>query len=198
MTEPQPFFEAHPQPPERDLVRRAAKGDPSAFDHLFTTHKDSVYAYLWHLLDGDAEVVEEAVGSVFLSAFRGLSRFRGESAFSTWLYRIAVNEARRCHRRLLARNRFRLVMLLDSACDARSDGLDPEAQFLREDRHRGIRLAVRALPEPYRTPVILRYAAGMSSVEVGEVLGRPAGTIRYQLSRAMQMLRERLGVEWNA
>jgi len=52
------------------------------------------------------------------------------------------------------------------------------------------------LPEPYKTPVILRYLNGMDSTEISAVLGRPAGTVRYQLSRALQLLRERLGSEW--
>src|SRR5579871_5794658 len=78
---------------EHSLLQRARTGETEAFDHLFTEYKDGVYACLWHLLDGDADLVEEAVGNVFLSAYRSLGRFRGESSFSTWLYRIAVNEA---------------------------------------------------------------------------------------------------------
>src|SRR5947199_3334551 len=75
------------------LLVRARAGESQALDQLFVQHKDGVYACLWHLLGGDPDLVEEAVGSVFLSAYRGLGRFRGESALSTWLYRIAVNEA---------------------------------------------------------------------------------------------------------
>src|SRR5258708_24306550 len=94
-----------PTLPEQPLLHRARAGEAEAFDCLFREHKDSVYACLWHLLDGEADLVEEAVGSVFLNAYRSLGRFRGESSFSTWLYRIAVNEA---HARLRQRRRRRL------------------------------------------------------------------------------------------
>src|SRR5438105_220228 len=76
----------NPQFSEELLLQRARAGDSSAFDHLFTLYKDGVYACLWHLLDGDVELAEDAVGSVFLSAFRGLDRFRADSSLSTWLY----------------------------------------------------------------------------------------------------------------
>src|SRR5947207_3480763 len=82
-----------PSLPEQHLLHRARAGEAGAFDRLFREHKDGVYACLWHLLGGEADLVEEAVGSVFLSAYRSLGRFRGDSSFSTWLYRIAINEA---------------------------------------------------------------------------------------------------------
>src|SRR5947208_4228440 len=90
---------------DQSLLRRAQAGDNFAFDQLFYQHKDGVYACLWHLLGGDPDQVEEAVGNAFLSAFRSLGRFRGEAAFSTWLYRIAMNEA---HARIRQKRRWRL------------------------------------------------------------------------------------------
>lgn len=196
MTERAPHSVAGPSSRERDLVCRASHGELAAFDQLFVLHKDAVYACLWHLLDRDAELVEEAVGGVFLNAYRGLARFRGESSFSTWLYRIAVNEANRRRRQ---RRRWRLfgpVPLKDCDPETPNEGTDPAGNLLREDERRRLCQAVRALPEPYRTPTVLRYMSGMTSQEVGDILRRPAGTIRYQLSRAMQILRERLGSEW--
>src|SRR5437016_13477253 len=92
--------------PEDLWLRRARSGEDEAFDCLFRQHKDGVYACLWHLLDGEADLVEEAVGSVFLNAYRSLGRFRGDSSFSTWLYRIAVNEA---HARIRQKRRWKLL-----------------------------------------------------------------------------------------
>src|SRR5437868_14621734 len=99
--------------PEQRLLHRARAGEPEAFDSLFREHKDGVYACLWHLLGGDADLVEEAVGSVFLNAYRSLGRFRGDSAFSTWLYRIAVNEAHARNRQKRRRSLFSLLSLHD-------------------------------------------------------------------------------------
>jgi RNA polymerase sigma-70 factor (ECF subfamily) len=183
---------------ERMLVERARNGEGVAFDALFRAHKDGVYACLWHLLDGEADAVEDAVGAVFLSAFRGLAGFRMESSFATWLYRIAVNEARGRARR---RRKQRLLgwFSLDgrsTECRALTGGPDPKENLLRDEETRMLRRAVRALPEPYRTPMVLRYMAGMDSPDIASVLRRPRGTVRYQLSRAIEILKERLGGEW--
>jgi RNA polymerase sigma-70 factor (ECF subfamily) len=186
-----------PSLPEQHLLRRARAGEAEAFDCLFREHKDGVYACLWHLLSGEADLVEEAVGSVFLSAYRSLGRFRGDSSFSTWLYRIAVNEA---HARLRQKRRLRLFGWLSLQeprveKEALPTADDPVEHLLNAEEERRLRQAVRALPEPYRTPVVLRYMSGMAAAEIAEVLKRPAGTVSYQLSRALQILRERLGSE---
>jgi RNA polymerase sigma-70 factor, ECF subfamily len=183
--------------PDEDLVRRTRAGDAAAFDHLFTRYKDGVYACLWHLLSGDAELVEEAVGNVFLSAYRNLGKFRGDSLFTTWLYRIAVNEA---HARIRQKRRWQLLHWfslheLDDVAAA-PKAADPSEYLMQVEGAALLFAAVRALPEPYRTPVILRYISGMASPEIATVLRRPAGTVRYQLSRALQILRERLGSDW--
>ncbi|HZT42474.1 MAG TPA: sigma-70 family RNA polymerase sigma factor [Chthonomonadaceae bacterium] len=188
-----------PYRPVEDLLQRAKAGEREAFDHLFTCCKDGVYACLWHLLDGDADLVEEAVGSVFLSAYRSLSQFRGESALSTWLYRIAVNEA---HARLRQQRRRRLFGLLSFqepkvSRESLPKAEDPAETLQRAEEERLLWQAVNALPEPYRTPVVLRYMSGITTGDIAEVLRRPAGTVRYQLSRGLQILRERLGSEWN-
>lgn len=191
---------AGPPSPEQALVQRARQGDAGAFDALFLQHKDGVYACLWNLLDGDADLVDDAVGGVFLSAYRSLPRFRGDAAFSTWLYRIAVNEAHARRRQKGRWLRFGMIPVPEQTPAAApgdpGEGGDPADQVVRSDTDKRLRRAVSVLPEPYRTPIILRYLSGMDSVEIAQVLGRPAGTVRYQISRALRMLRERLGEEW--
>jgi RNA polymerase sigma-70 factor (ECF subfamily) len=182
---------------EQRLLQRARAGETEAFDGLYREHKDGVYACLWHLLGGEADLVEDAVGNVFLSAYRGLGSFRGESSFATWLYRIAVNEA---HARIRHKRRLQMVGWL-SLSDPKlleeipSSATDPAEHLLRSEGNQSLRRAVWALPEPYRTPVILRYVGGLGPAEISSVLKRPAGTVRYQLCRAMEILRERLGSE---
>jgi RNA polymerase sigma-70 factor (ECF subfamily) len=194
------------------LLRRAATGDRAAFDALFAQHKDRVYSCLWHLLDGDDEQIEEAVGTVFLAAFRALPGFRNDAALSTYLYRIAINEATR--RRKL-RDRLRrheaavdpydevTAAAVSSAAALGGEGSGdapgadgPEAAAVRAEENRLLAKAVRALPEPYRTPVVLRYLNDLPAVDVARILRRPAGTVRYQVSRGLDILRERLEGTW--
>src|ERR1043166_6018578 len=144
---------------ERSVIQRARDGELSAFDRLFTEHKDGVYACLWHLLGADPDQVEEAVGAVFLSAFRGLRGFRGDSAFSTWLYRIAINEA---HARIKQKRRSRLFGWLSlnepKLPEAKHPrACDPAEQFISTETKELLWKSVQALPEPYRTPTVLRY-----------------------------------------
>lgn len=178
------------------FVLRAQSGDVIAFDRLFALHRDGVYACLWHLLGGNAELIEEAIGNVFLSAYRNLKRFRSESAVSTWLYRIAINEARA---RIRHEKRWTLSHRAASSVDAlnRADGHTLDSQLIAEEEHLRLWRTVRGLPEPYRTPIVLRYMSGLTSQEIASTLRRPGGTVRYQLSRGLQMLRERLGEGWN-
>jgi len=204
---------ALPYPTEETLlVNRVRAGEREAFDILFQRHKDEVYRCLWHLLDGDLDVIEEAVGNVFLSAYRGMTKFRGEAAFSTWLYRIAVREAfaRRRQRKqsqtilgklfswhdnaLAAMTRYTTPITPESSSE--SDRSDPLEAVLHQEQDRLLHEGVRRLPEPYRTPVILRYLNSMDNREIARILNRPDGTIRYQISRGLELLRERLGSGW--
>jgi RNA polymerase sigma-70 factor (ECF subfamily) len=177
---------------EDNLLCRARDGDAEAFDHLFLLCKDEVYASLYHLLDGDSDAIEEAVGNVFLGAFRGLPRFRGEAAFTTYLYRITVNEAHAQRKRRTRRERTETPFGSSEASLRDMNQPDPAVLYQRNEEERRLTRAVQALPEPYRTPVILRYLSGVAAVEIAQILKRPAGTIRYQVSRGLQILRERL------
>lgn len=185
---------------EQLLLQRARAGNAGAFDQLFVLNKDSVYACLWHLLDEDPDLVEEAVGNVFLNAYRALPRFRGDSSFSTWLYRIAINEARALRTRKKRWYQVAGVSLheevLRSQPGAKSD--DPAEGVAKSEEERLLKEAVRHLPEPYKTPVVLRYFNGLAANEVAEILKRPAGTVRYQVSRGLALLRERLGPDWQS
>jgi len=193
-------FKAGDVSSERLLLQRARDGHAGAFDQLFVQHKDSVYACLWHLLDEDADLVEEAVGNVFLNAYRALPRFRGDASFSTWLYRIAINEARAVRSRKKRWLQFSGMSLHEETLKAQPSDkeVDPAIDVARSEEERLLKEAVRHLPEPYKTPVVLRYFSGMAANEVAAVLKRPAGTVRYQVSRGLALLRERLGQDWQS
>lgn len=178
-------------------LQRAATGDRDAFNKIFDAHKDSVHSTLWHILNGDDELVEEAVGNVFLSVYRGLPSFRHDSSFTTWLYRIMINEAKARMRARMFRSRRQEVALADDVAADNSSGYgDPAISVSSAESRRILTSAVQALPEPYRTPIILRYLQDIPSNSISEILHRPPGTVRYQLSRGIQLLRERLGESW--
>ena len=190
------------------IVDRARNGDSAAFDILFNTHKDAIYRLLWHLLDGDKERVEEAVGAVFLSAYRAMGKFRGDAAFETWLYRIAVRESS-VHRRQRHKEisfRESLVSLSEQVLatwglgkqpQEPADTNDPLHTLLQNEQNQQLHIALQRLPEPYRTPIILRYLSGKENSEIATVLQRPQGTVRYQISRGLKLLAERLESGWN-
>jgi RNA polymerase sigma-70 factor (ECF subfamily) len=179
---------------EQDLLRRARAGEHQAFDRLFARYQAGVYLCLLALLDADSDQIEEALGAVFLSAFLAMPCFRGEAAFATWLHSIAVNEARGRRRRrgLLRRHEMPLSQTAEEELpDTATPG--PEMQCVLAENQRELDRAVRTLPEPYRTPVALHCLSGIPAAEIARSLQRPAGTVRYQVSRGLQLLRERLG-----
>jgi RNA polymerase sigma-70 factor (ECF subfamily) len=175
---------------ESRLLDRARRGEAKAFDDLFALHQDRVRAGIWNLLGGDRELVEEAVGLVFLRAFLAFPQFRRQCAFSTWLFRIAVREAQALRRKM---TKDRNPLTLDADCREISRTLceDPASYLLKIEEERRVRQALLALPEPYRTPVRLRYIETWTAVEIARHLQRPEGTVRYQISRGLKILRER-------
>jgi len=178
---------------EGTLLQRARTGERAAFDKLFARHRKSVYVCLCRLMESDGEQVEEAVGAVFLSAFQALPCFRGEATFATWLHSIAANEARgQRRRRDLLRRREASLSLADEEDLLDGSAPGPEMRCILAEDERLLTRAVCALPEPYRTPVLLHCVKGTPAAEIARQLNRPAGTVRYQVSQGLKILRERL------
>ena len=177
---------------EWKLLDRAEAGDSRAFDRLFALHRETIQASLWHLLGGDRELVDEVVGAVFLHAFVALPGFRRQAAFSTWLFRIAIREAQA--QRKGAKEQQQRTIRWENADLATAGYADPEAQFFQAEDKRRLHQALYALPEPYRTPLLLRYRDTLTSVEIALRLNRPEGTVRHQISRGLKILRERFVV----
>jgi RNA polymerase sigma-70 factor (ECF subfamily) len=163
------------------LVRRARAGDREAFGLLAARHQDAVYRVVRGIV-GDPSEAEDVAQEVFLKAFGALGRFRGDSGFFTWLYRIAVNEA------LRAARRRRHPASLD-------EGLPVEAPPVPQPDEDGPSLALlerllRKLPEEFRAIVVLRDIEGLPYREVAETLEIPMGTVMSRLFRARRELRD--------
>jgi len=173
-----------------ELARRARKGDEEAFHELVDRHAKDLFGLAVSLVGNSADA-EDVVQETFSGAFRGLGAFKERSSVKTWLRRILVKQAARCHRRRGVRKAVSL------------DGLSEAAVFLLGKREAGpttkdldIRMDVlavlEALSPEHRQVVVLRELQGMSYEEMAQVLGVPRGTVESRLFRAREKLRERL------
>ncbi len=180
-------------PAEVDLVRRALAGDGDAFRTIMTTHNRGLYRVARSILRNDAEA-EDAVQESYLSAFRGLGAFHGESSLRTWLTRIVINEAmsrrRKDSRRPLETSdpqREAEIINFPLAASA-----DPERTMAQREILRLVEQAIDDLPEAYRTVFIQRALEGMSVEETADLLDLKPETVKTRLHRARLLLRERI------
>ena len=169
---------------EPDLIARVLAGDRVAARDLYDAHSPRVYRLAFRLT-GDADLAREFTQDTFVRAFGQLSRFRGDSALSTWLHRITVTVVANAMRKV-KRFRERETDLEDvHPLGSDSTGVDP---VLRERLHR----AITQLPEIYRTTVIMHDIEGYTHTEIAEVLGVAEGTCKSRLSQARAQLRAAL------
>lgn len=174
----------HP-PSDEELLARAREGDLDAFGALVRRFEPRVRAVLWRLLDDERDL-EEATQDTFVQAWRNLDRFGGRSAVFTWLYRIAVNEA-------LMRLRRRRPPTVEL-----EEAPDPGAPEDETAELRTFLLArLRALPEEYRVPLVLRDLDGLSNQEVADVLGISLSAAKSRIHRARMQIRAELD-EWES
>jgi RNA polymerase sigma-70 factor (ECF subfamily) len=166
---------------DAQLLARARDGDPDAFAALIRPFDHGLRGLAFRLL-GTSERMDDALQEAYVRAFRGLPRFRGQAAFSTWLYRIAYNA---CQDEL-RRSRWDETSLRDVDAVGSADPGDAVARRLDLAR------ALAALPFDLRAVVLLVDAEGMDYREAGEVLGIPPGTVGSRLNRARVSLRAAL------
>jgi RNA polymerase sigma-70 factor (ECF subfamily) len=163
------------------LVRRFQAGDETAFDELVERHRRRVYGLVCRLVGGPE--AEDVAQEVFLGAYRSLPSFRGEAAFSTWLYRVAVHT---CSHQL-RRRRLETTTLDEAEPDERRD-CDPEFSALRAELRDRVRAAIDALPYKLRVVIVLRDLHGLTYEEIAAVVRCPIGTVRSRLHYATQRL----------
>lgn len=182
--------------PEGDLVLvdRVVAGDRRAFEALVRRHERRVFRVTLAVL-GNAEDAEEAMQDTFVKAFRHIEQFRRESRFTTWLTRIAVNEA------LQKRQARKSTLSLDEIGEAdvkvfphRSHQWheDPEKLFGKQEVRTMVEDAIRALPPIYRETFVLRDVEGLRAEEAAEILGLTLPAIKSRLLRARLLMREAL------
>ena len=184
------------QASDKKLVKRVQKGDKGAFDLLVLKYQHKIVNLVMRYVR-DPELALDITQEAFIKAYRALPRFRGDSAFYTWMYRIAVNTAKN-H---LAAQRRRPM-------DVELDLQDPEqydlhAKLKETDTPEGITLsnelqeiverAIAALPEDLRTAIVLRELEGMSYEEIAQTMECPVGTVRSRIFRARDAISKKVG-----
>lgn len=172
------------------LISRALGGEPAAFGELVVRYQDRLYNSLLRVL-GSAEDARDAAQDAFVQAFVKLDTFRGSSAFYTWLYRIAFNQAM-SH----ARRQRPTRSLDDDRAELGREPVDgqplPEARLHAGERATQVHRALAELSAEYRTVIVLREMDGCKYEEIAEILELPVGTVRSRLFRARLELRDRL------
>ena len=184
---------------ETQFIEKLKAGDGWAFDRFVEERTGDIFALLYRLTE-DREEARDLTQETFLQAFRNIAAFRGDADLRTWLYRIAVNQARNRWRWWRRRRRDATLSLDDTT--ANSDGLgaflpdrgtpDPEKNALAMERERALLSALRTLSRAYREVLVLRDIEGLSYEEVASALEISVGTVKSRLSRGRTELRRRL------
>ena len=176
---------------DQQLVTRVQQGDKRAFDLLVLKYQYRVHAIVGRFIR-DSHEVEDITQEAFLKAYRALPRFRGDSQFYTWLFRIAVNTAKNY---LVARSRrppSSDVNLDDAEFYAGSEQLKdlgtPENQLFRDELETVINKAIEELPEDLRTAVTLREYEGLSYEDIAGIMDCPVGTVRSRIFRGRESI----------
>ena len=178
------------------LVRRVQRGDKGAFDALVLKYQHKLVKLVMRYVRNPAEA-EDIAQEAFIKAYRALPQFRGDSAFYTWLYRIAINTAKNA---LAARDRNPVSYELDlQNTDDSSDVVSrlkdpetPEGLALTEEIRDTVNHAIEELPEDLRTAIVLRELEGMSYEEIAASMDCPVGTVRSRIFRAREAIDRRL------
>jgi RNA polymerase sigma-70 factor (ECF subfamily) len=172
-----------------DLVAAAQQGDEKAFEQLVRATSTDVYT-LAYRLTGNEEDARDVVQEAYLRAYKGLSRFRGDAQFSTWLYRITANCAA-THMGRTGKHRHDDDEVLERMPDVRHE-IDPESTADASDLRGRVNDALAELPEALRAVVVLRDVYDLSHDAIAEELGITEAAAKVRLHRARRKLRERL------
>jgi RNA polymerase sigma-70 factor (ECF subfamily) len=174
------------------LIGECLRGDTESFAVLVRKYQDRLHNVVFRVV-GNAEDARDLVQDVFVQAYRSLDRFHGDSAFFTWLYRIAVNAA------ISHKRRERVMVSYEAARDATgfepaedTSQTDPSGPLEQDDRVRQVRAALDSLPADYRAVLVLKEIDGQKYEAIAQILNCPIGTVRSRLHRARMELRDRL------
>jgi RNA polymerase sigma-70 factor (ECF subfamily) len=180
---------------DRELVQRVQRGDKNAFDVLVRKYKFKIIKLISRYVHDPSEALDVSQ-EAFLKAYRALPGFRGDSAFYTWLYRIAINTAKNY---LVAQGRRPPGSDVDAQEAEQYEGQSflkeyetPERLLLKDEIEETVFKAIEELPEDLRTAITLRELEGMSYEEIAQTMGCPIGTVRSRIFRAREAIDNKL------
>jgi RNA polymerase sigma-70 factor, ECF subfamily len=185
---------------ENQFLERLRRGEAAAFEQFVAERTGDIYALLFRLTS-DPEEARDLTQETFLRAFQGIQRFRGDADLKTWIYRIAINQARNRWRWWRRRRRDATVSLDAPIGDREQtigatlrdvDAIDPEQEALAREREGHLRDALQDLRSSYREAVVLRDVEGFSYEEIAATLQINIGTVKSRLSRGRLELRRKL------
>jgi RNA polymerase sigma-70 factor, ECF subfamily len=197
---PATLAEARPKV-EDQFIEKLKRGDAAAFEKLVNERSGEIYGLLYRLTE-NAEEARDLTQETFLRAFQSINNFRGESDLRTWIYRIAINQARNRWRWWRRRRREATVSIDEPEIGGGRLGLvatlksptarDPEQHTLQNERERALQKALSGLRRVYRETVILRDIEGFAYEEIANTLNISVGTVKSRLARGRQELRRKL------
>jgi RNA polymerase sigma-70 factor (ECF subfamily) len=173
-----------------NVIEACQQGDRDAFQLLFETYKDKVFSLAVYTVGGDRAVADDVTQQIFLKLFTAIRQFRGDSEFTTWLYRLVVNaciDERRKRKRWLPWGETEIVAMKDPA-----ERKPQEKQFARLEVAEAVHAAIAELKPKFRLPILLKYIEGLSYEEIAGVMGCSKGTVASRLNRGHSQLAKRL------
>jgi RNA polymerase sigma-70 factor (ECF subfamily) len=184
---------------ETEFIERLRRGEAAAFEELVAERSGEIYGLLFRLTE-NSEEARDLTQETFLRAFQSIGRFRGEADLRTWIYRIAINQARNRWRWWRRRRRDSTVSL-DAVQGQSNQALiatlaesskNPEQQTLAHERELALRSALQKVGRAYRETLILRDIEGFTYEEIAATLGINVGTVKSRLARGRQELKRKL------
>lgn len=180
---------------DQDLVKRVQRGDKRAFDLLVLKYQHRIVKLISRYISDQDEVLDVAQ-EAFIKAYRALPKFRGDSAFYTWLYRIATNTAKNF---LVSQGRRPPDTDIDAEDAAQYESASrlrevstPERNLLKDEIEMAVHKAIEQLPEDLRSAITLREMEGLSYEEIADAMDCPVGTVRSRIFRAREAIDKRL------
>ena len=173
---------------ERELIEKAGRGDAYAFEQLMAAHESKMYAVALRMC-GNREDAQDCLQEAMLRVYRALAGFKGQSSFSTWVYRITMNSCLDELRRRKSRTATSLDAMLENGFAPSDEGDTPEQSSLRSEQRRALEKAIAGRPEDMRAAIVLRDVQDCSYDEIADALDANVGTIKSRISRGREKLR---------
>ena len=178
-----------------ELIKKAIEGDEAAYRNLLENYRGALYNLLFKMVRNKEET-EDLVQEAFMKAFKALPSFNEEYAFSTWLYKIAINNCidHMRKKKLKTYSMNTPVQSKDGELDREfpDTSMSPDKSILSEEKSNIIETAIDELPENYKTAIIMRHSEEKSYEEISRILNIPLGTVKARIFRAREMLKKKL------